>query len=259
GGGRLIAGTLSLDLRRNYEENKKFGTIIPMIYSVTVCPECYYAVLSEDFLSAARTKDKLESDQINRSKLVHELFPNINFRDERNIEHGLLSYILALESYKLFDKRQSPTLKRGICALRASWLCNDMYKHYNKSIFKTMEQLLIRKSAKYYGQALAFSQNATEPFDSTKSIGPDTDKNFGYEGFLYLAGYLNYKLADSDTDLERKGKTYIKVKRIMGKLYGGGRASKDKPTAILNFAKDLYDELREKVKEIESTLGKSLE
>ncbi|MDH5682434.1 MAG: DUF2225 domain-containing protein, partial [Spirochaetota bacterium] len=109
------------------------------------------------------------------------------------------------------------------------------------------------------GLALSYSQNGKEPFDGTKSIGPDTDKNWGYDGFLYLAGYLNYKLSENDKDPERKGKTLVKVKRIMGKLYGGGRASKDKPTVILNNAKDLYDELRSKVKEIEAELGKPLE
>ncbi len=259
GGGRLIAGQLTMDLRRLYEDNKKYGTIIPLIYAVTVCPECYFSVLSEDFTNSFKSKDKLEEATTKRIALINELFRGINFREERNIEHGLLSYILAVDCYKLIEPRYIPTIKKGICSLRASWLADDMVKYYNNPIFKTISEIFFRKAAKYYGIALGLAQNGTEPVDGTRSIGPDTDRNWGYDGFLYLAGYLNYKLSDQDQNLERKGNTLIKVRRIMGKLYGGGRASKDKPTIILNNAKDIYDEIRVKVTDIESQLGKSLE
>ncbi len=259
GGGRLIAGNLSMDLRRNYLENKKYGVVIPMIYTVTVCPDCYYAALSEDFPSAGKSKEKLDGDRIKRLSMVNDLFPGIDYKQERNIEHGLLSYILAIDCYKYFDKKLIPTLKRGICSLRASWICDDLYRNYDKPVFASMQKIFHRKAAKYYGMALNYSQNGTEPYDGQKYIGPDTDNNFGYDGFLYLAGYLNYLMADNDSNVERKGKTYLKIKRIMGKLYGGGKASKDKPTIILNNAKDLYDEIKDKIKEIEGELGKSFD
>ncbi len=259
GGGRLIAGKLTHDLRRLYEDNKKFGVIIPMIYSISVCPECYYAALYEDFYSLGKSREKLIEHQSTRENLVQQLCPGINYHKVRNIEHGLMSYLLAIDCYKLMDKRQSPTLKRGILSLRVSWLASDMAKHYDKPVFASMKQIFYRKAAKYYGLALGYSQNGTEPFDGTKHIGPDTDKNWGYDGLLYLAGLLNYKLAESDKNIERKGKTYIKVRRIMGKLYGRGQASKDKPTVILNNAKDIYDDLRKSIKQIEEELGRPLE
>ncbi|GMT50114.1 MAG: membrane protein [bacterium] len=259
GGGRLIAGKLTEDLRRLYEDNKKFGVIIPMIYAVTVCPECYYAVLDEDFNSIGKSREKLLENQTARTSLVQQLCPGIDYRQVRNIEHGLLGYILAVDCYKLMDKRQSPTLKRGICSLRISWLASDMARHYKEPVFSTMKQIFYRKAAKYYGLALGYSQTGAEPFDGTRHIGPDTDKNWGYDGFLYLAGLLNYKLAESDKNLERKGKTYIKIRRIMGKLYGRGQASKDKPTIILSNAKDIYDDLRKSIKQIEEELGQPLE
>jgi uncharacterized protein (DUF2225 family) len=51
GGGRLIAGKLSDDLRRNYEVSKKYGKIYPLAYAVNVCPSCYYSAYPKDFES----------------------------------------------------------------------------------------------------------------------------------------------------------------------------------------------------------------
>src|SRR3972149_2488327 len=49
GGGRLIAGKLTDELRRLYDPSVKFGEINPLIYPVVACPACYYAVFPEDF------------------------------------------------------------------------------------------------------------------------------------------------------------------------------------------------------------------
>ena len=38
GSGRLIAGKLTQELQRLYEDNKKWGKIIPLVYHVQVCP-----------------------------------------------------------------------------------------------------------------------------------------------------------------------------------------------------------------------------
>ena len=49
GGGRLIAGKLTDELRRLYEENKKAGKIYPLAYVIVVCPKCLYAAYPQDF------------------------------------------------------------------------------------------------------------------------------------------------------------------------------------------------------------------
>ena len=49
GGGRLIAGELTEELRRRYEPSKKFGEVHPLVYPVTVCPTCYFAAYPQDF------------------------------------------------------------------------------------------------------------------------------------------------------------------------------------------------------------------
>jgi len=38
GGGRVIAGDLTEELRRLYEPSAKYGEVYPLIYSMTVCP-----------------------------------------------------------------------------------------------------------------------------------------------------------------------------------------------------------------------------
>ena len=50
GRGRLIAGSLTDELRRNYEPSRKFGKVNPLLYPVTVCPSCYYGAYERDFL-----------------------------------------------------------------------------------------------------------------------------------------------------------------------------------------------------------------
>ena len=51
GRGRLIAGDLANDLRRLYEPSKKYGEVQPLIYTITVCPVCFYAAFPSDFES----------------------------------------------------------------------------------------------------------------------------------------------------------------------------------------------------------------
>ena len=40
GRGRMIAGDLTKELRRNYEASQQYGEIYPLVYPVTVCPSC---------------------------------------------------------------------------------------------------------------------------------------------------------------------------------------------------------------------------
>ena len=49
GGGRLIAGKLTEELRRLYEVSKKFGRVYPLAYEVVTCPQCLYSAFANDF------------------------------------------------------------------------------------------------------------------------------------------------------------------------------------------------------------------
>jgi uncharacterized protein len=260
-GGRLIAGKVTSELRRNWEENKKIGKIIPLIYPVMVCPNCYYASFPEDFSKLRdRVKERLVNTTEERLSLVNEFFPGIDFNSQRNIEHGICSYMLALHCYSYDEPRDAPTIKKGIASLRLAWLFGDMANHYDENKFTQLQKLFYRKAAKFYSDALEWSQNGKEPIDSNINLGPDfMDKNYAYDGMLYLTALLNYKVARDEQDLDKKGRAMVKVKRIMAKLYGGGKASKDKPTIILNLAKDYYDKIGKELKEVEAKLGYSVD
>lgn len=51
GGGRLSAGELTDELRRTYVPTAKYGKVVPLIYPITVCPNCLYSADDFDFLS----------------------------------------------------------------------------------------------------------------------------------------------------------------------------------------------------------------
>ena len=49
GGGRMIAGNLTDELRRIFEPSVKYGQVYPLIYSVGACPHCQTALFWNDF------------------------------------------------------------------------------------------------------------------------------------------------------------------------------------------------------------------
>ena len=51
GGGRLSAGELTDELRRRYQPTQKYGKVNPLLYPITVCPNCLYAADDFDYLS----------------------------------------------------------------------------------------------------------------------------------------------------------------------------------------------------------------
>jgi hypothetical protein len=84
-------------------------------------------------------------------------------------------------------------------------------------------------------------------------LGPDIDKNFGYDGVLYLAAYLEYSWGPKK-DVEQRKKSLENAKRTVARIFGMGKASKDKPTAILDNARSLHETIgkeREKLDEEE--------
>ncbi len=81
GGGRLIAGDLTKELRRLYEPSKRYGDVRPLVYAVTVCPVCYFAALGPDFeaLPDANVK-RAETNGDERRESVSLVFPQVTSR-----------------------------------------------------------------------------------------------------------------------------------------------------------------------------------
>jgi len=81
-----------------------------------------------------------------------------------------------------------------------------------------------------------------------KNLGPDLDKNYGYDGVLYIGAYLQYKYATDENEEDRKV-SLANAKRIVARIFGMGKASKNKPAAILDNAKSLFDKIKNELKE----------
>jgi uncharacterized protein len=247
GGGRLIAGALTEDLRRLYEPTKKFGVLCPLIYPVTVCPSCLYAAYPSDFpdpVGAAVAKVREGADA--RRASLAKLFPDIDFTVPRTLREGVASYFLSLQCYEHFDKRANPTFKCGLSCLRAAWLCGDLHAKLPNDNWDYLAKLFYRKARFYYLLALEREQKGEEPLESGQNFGPDLDKNYGYDGLVYLAGYLDYKFG-TDTQPLRRADTLEFAKRMVAKIFGMGKATKDKPTVLLEKAKELYSSIAEEI------------
>jgi hypothetical protein len=73
-----------------------------------------------------------------------------------------------------------------------------------------------------------------------KSFGPDVDKNYGFDGVLYLAALLELKFGSKNDPVKRKEHlTYHR--RSLAKMFGLGKSSKNKPGPLLEHARNLYD------------------
>ena len=248
GGGRLIAGKLTKELRRLYEKNKKFGRIHPSDYVISVCPKCLYASFSKDWsaLSADEIM-KIKSRTAERKEYIEKIFGPLDFREDRNLILGTASYILSIDSYQLRASNVAPTPKKAVCAMRAAWFLDDIHAEFPDRGFDKIRDFMYQKASGWYGHTLDIMQSGIEPIDSAQSIlGPDTDNNWGFDGVVYLNAYLVNKFKDelANND-EEKLTMLVKAKRMLARLYGSGKSSKSKPSAIIDMSRELYDEYGE--------------
>ncbi len=253
GGGRLIAGDLTKELRRTYVPSKKFGVIIPLIYPISVCPSCFYASFGEDFNKLQEQElEKIKLETSSRKEGIQKIFGKLNFEENRNLITGAASYILAIDCYQKRGNQIAPTPKKAICTLRAAWLIGDIHEKFPDIGYNKIQKFLYLKAVHYYKLLLDIMSSGAEPHEQfTHLLGPDTDKNWGFDGVIYLNGYFNYKFLDdlASTD-EQKVKLLENTKRMIGKLYGMGKVSKAKPSAIINLTRDLYESINEKIEQI---------
>jgi uncharacterized protein (DUF2225 family) len=251
GGGRLIAGELTEELHRTYEPSKRFGEVQPLVYAVTVCPSCYYAVYPQDFAAVEEEAvAKLQERTEKRKEQAGLLFADLNFSEYRRLEEGTASYFLAIACYEQFGKHFSPTMKRGLSALRGAWLLDALHhKHFGEN-YDYLAGLFYRKARFFYMHAVELAQNGREPLDSSVHLGPDLDKNYGFEGFLYITGLLEFRYGPRK-DRERRIHSLENARRIVAKLFGTGKASKSRPSAILDKSRELYDQMTQEIKKLQ--------
>jgi uncharacterized protein (DUF2225 family) len=240
GSGRLIAGDLTDELHRLYENSAKYGRIYPLAYQATVCPACWFASMEYDFeefpkgrIEAAAEGSKSRKDE------AALIFPNVDFYEPRDLTSGAASQYLVCLCYDLYPKEFSPTVKQGLAALRAGWLLDDLNEEQPGQHYDWVAKVFKKKAAFFYAQALKNETSGTEKLSAISSFGPDTDKNYGYEGMLYLVGLLEYKYGQQQNQ-EKRLQSLEYSKRVIAKIFGLGKSSKAKPGPLLERGKELY-------------------
>ncbi|TGK21939.1 DUF2225 domain-containing protein [Leptospira fluminis] len=244
GGGRLIAGRLTQELRRLYEKNKKFGRVNPNDYILSVCPRCLYTAFPKDWsILDAEENGKLRESVDNRRKNMELILGPLDFYQDRNLVLGSASYLLAIECYQVRKGTVAPTPKKAVCAIRGAWYFDDLHTEFPEIGFDKIRDLLYQKSAGWYTDTMEIMQSGSEPVDAASYLlGPDTDKNWGFDGVIYLSAYLTMKFKDElASDPQSKLNLLVRAKRTLSRLYGSGKASKSKPSVIIDMAKELYD------------------
>ena len=255
GGGRLIAGNLTKELRRLYKPSSKYGVIYPMAFSVQVCPQCLYASFPKDFTKLSKPEvSKIKPAKNHRQKIIHTLFGQVNFETEKHLIVAVASHILAVDCYHFREKHVAPTVKMAILCLRLGWLLDDLFKDVPYRPYDKVRDFYYLRAVDYYSKTLEYMQSGEEPMDAASYLlGPDTDHNWGYEGVLYLNSYLLRKKVNlSSQSKETKIKELSMAKKYLSKIYGAGKSNKGKPGPILDMAKDLFDELTGTLKQMES-------
>lgn len=250
GGGRMIAGNLQDDLRRLYEPSKKFGEVFPLIYSVTTCPHCYYSALSSDFTEVSDKAKPALRDQVERRKdLLKPLFGSPDFQRSKGLKEGAAGYMLALFCYEAWPASDAPTFKMGLCALRGAWVCEDLHRKFPSENWDYLAKVLFHKARYLYNRVIEKEQSGGESVAFIGHFGPDTDNNFGYDGVLYLAGYLEYKYGAEDNDEKQRAASLASARRMVAKFVGLGKASKGKPSVLIDKARDLHHLMGEEIED----------
>ena len=250
GGGRLIAGALTDELRRTYEASARYGTIYPLTYTMGACPVCHAAFSWNDF------DEKFEDDLIEiildnepeRKKSVEAIFPHYDFKRNRTLLDGAAAYYLALLCYEKMPKSWSPTIKKAQISLRLAWMCSDLDKECPNRNYDFTSQVFYRKALFFYQESLVLEMAHEEDIAGIGNFGPDIDKNYGYDGVIYLCGLLEYKYGQKE-DIPLRLKKLDEFKRAIARVFGLGKSSKSKPGPLLEHSRNLYDTITAVLKE----------
>jgi uncharacterized protein (DUF2225 family) len=248
GRGRLIAGSLMEDLRRQYKPSKEYGLINPLIYNIITCPNCLYSAMADDYLMIKEEiGDKIFKATGRRKKYCEMMFGELDFSLERDLILGAASFFLALSSYSHFPASFAPTTKKAICAIRCSWLVSDLDKEIPGKGYDQIYLYLRYITWKLYEKAIKSAETGNETFDNVKKLGPDIDTDYGYDGALYLMAFLGLEQVDYLPPMEKYEK-YKYYRTSLAKVFGFGKTSKEKPSPLLDTAKDLHRHIGETIK-----------
>ncbi len=98
--------------------------------------------------------------------------------------------------------------------------------------------------------------SGAEPIEEfSHLLGPDTDKNWSFEGLIYLSSYLRYKcLQYRQTDRKEKIQSLTIARANVSRLHDYGRASHSRPALLVEFSRSLFDKLTKAQKQLEEEI-----
>ena len=244
GSGRMNAGDLTDELHRNFIPTERYGEIFPIIYKIGACPNCHTALFWDDFnqIDDTASLDAIAEDAKARKAAVELIFPHYDLRHQRTLLDGAAMHYLALLCYTKVDAKYTPTAKCAILSIRLAWLCKDLNRIIPGYNYDYVSEVFYRKALFYYQQTLIKETTGDESVGTIPNLGPDIDKNYGYDGIIYLCGLLEYKYGQKD-DMALRGKKLDEYKRSIARIFGLGKSSKNKPSALLEHARALYETL----------------
>lgn len=247
--GRVSADEMTDELHRTYKPLHAFGEVHPLIYEMEVCPSCFYAAFKPDFILAGTKFSSVLRDGIDsRVQEVQRIFSPLDYQTPRNLVSGAASYYLTLQCYESFSKEFAPTIKCALSSLRAAWLSNDLHAKASNENWDYVAGIFYRKARFYYKAALELELTGKEPYSTQRNLGPDTDKNYGHEGVLYMAAILELKYGPSDDPALRR--EHLQAAKVsVARMFGFGKKNKSKPGPLLDKARDLYDRLKAELQE----------
>lgn len=244
GNGRMNAGELTDELHRKYVPSARFGKVYPLIYAIGACPNCNAAFLWNDFKditdeqSLKRIYDKMDE----RRDSVNAVFPYYDLTRSRTLLDGAAMYYLAILCYDDVDLAYLPTMKRAFLTLRLAWLCKDLDEECPGHNYNVAADIFYQKAIFFYQQSVLNETNRVEKCSTLSVLGPDTDKNYGWDGVIYLCGLLEYKYGQKE-DMSLRLKKLDESKIAIARIFGLGKTTKEKPGPLLEHSRNLYDAL----------------
>lgn len=251
GNGRMNAGKLTDELHRLYIPSAKFGKIYPLIYTIGACPNCHAAFFWNDFTDIKDEKSlkRIYNKKEERKECVNSIFPYYDLTRNRTLLDGAAMYYLAILTYDEVDLSYLPTMKRAILTLRLAWLCQELEEECPGHNFNVVSDIFYRKAIFFYQQAVINETARVEKSSTLANMGPDSDKNYGWDGVIYLCGLLEYKYGQTE-DISLRLKKLDESKIAIARIFGLGKTTKEKPGPLLEHSRNLYEQL---TKELENS------
>ena len=252
-GGRINAGDLTKELHRLYIASEKYGDVYPLIYVPYFCPYCYVCLTKYDTNKFDMKKKQILSSTLEvqkRKDIVRTIIGGQISKDERKtIVDGIAIYIAGMFSYENYSEKMAKTFKQGLFALRAAWLCAHAHTIDNSQNFGYLAKVLYRKATFLYSRSVELTETGEEilTIDSVNNYGPDQDHNFGYDGVIYLASLLSFRYGQS-TNKDQRTKKLDQAKIFISKIVGDGKSSSSKPSALLDWSRDLFEQIKGEIK-----------